>query len=235
MRTLMMLASALVVGVGTFCIANSSASFVSAAFVVGLAILIMGICELIVNRVTVMRSYESTSEVNAEGLMAVIFGIAILAGQVVDNVAVEVVFAFWVTSEGLKTISSSNFDFRSSSRSDNFKMAIGVISGLFGLYMFFDTILFNFSVMMMVGIALILIGINRFRIALAIEYSKPQFLTGNKEKLEEAKRAEKLAMQKAKEAIRETKAAQARIDKLSKEIAREQSMLSGAEKRRRSE
>ena len=43
MRSLMMLVSLLVVGVGTFCIANASVPFVGVAFIVGMAILLMGI------------------------------------------------------------------------------------------------------------------------------------------------------------------------------------------------
>lgn len=234
MRTLMMFASILIVCVGTFCLANSSVPFLSVAFVVGIAVLILGIVELIVNRVTVMNSYGSYNEVNVEGFTAVILGVVFLAGQVADDAAITAVFALWVTIIGLKTVSASDFfHLRGNSSVDNMTKILGAITTLFGVYMFFNTRLLNLKVLFLIGIALLLIGMNRFRIALAIEYQKPEILTGNHEKLEEAKREEKEAMKKAKEAIRATKEIQRRIDKINQDIAREEQMRSGNEARRR--
>ena len=80
--------------------------------------------------------------------------------------------------------------------------------------------------------ALFLLGMCRFRIALSIEYRTPDMLTGNKERLADAKRDEKRAMQKAKEGIRETKEARERITKAKKAIEKEESMMRLAERRR---
>ena len=234
MRTLMMFASVLIVCVGTFCLANSSAPFLSVAFVVGLAVLFLGVAELVVNRVTVMNSYGSVSEVNVEGFTSVILGIVFLAGQVTEDVAITALFALWVTIIGLKTVSASDFfHLRGNSSIDNMTKVIGAFTTLFGVYMFFNNRIFHLKVLVLIGAALLLIGMNRFRIAMAIEYQKPQILTGTREKLEEARREEKEAMQRAKDAIRETKEIQRRIDKLSKEYAREEQMRSNSEERRR--
>ena len=228
MRTLMMLASALLLGAGTFCMANENVPFISVAFVVGVVVLFLGLCELIAIRVSVVRGYESASEINAEGLIALILGVVFLSGQVTEGVAVTSLFALWTATEGARSITQSSYDFRANSATDNIMLAIGVITALFGTYMFFNSILFRLPVILRVGISLFLIGMNRFKLALGIEYKAPEFLSGNEEKLAEAKRAEKAAMQKAKEAIRETKAAQARISKLNKEIAKEASLKNDA-------
>lgn len=225
MRTLMMLASLIVVGTGTFCLANSSVPFIAVAFVVGVAVLVLGVVELIVNRATVMNSYETEDEINVEGLTAVILGVVFLAGQIQEDVATVAIFALWITIEGLKAVSANGLQFRLN-QEDTITRIIGVVMTLFGLYMFFNGMLFNIKVTFMIGVALVMMGFSRFRVALAIEYRKPEFLTGNKEKLAEAKREEKQAMKKAKDAIKETKDIQRRISKITADIAREESMMS---------
>lgn len=228
MRTLMMLASLIVVGTGTFCLANASVPFMALAFVVGTAVLILGIVELIVNRASVMSSYETENEVNVEGLTSVILGVVFLAGQIQDDAAVVAIFALWITIEGLKAVSANGLQFRLN-QEDTITRIIGVIMTVFGLYMFFNGMLFNVKLTFMVGVALVMMAVNRFRVALAIEYRKPEFLTGNKEKLAEAKREEKDAMKRAKDAIKETKEIQRRIAKLNAEITKEESLISGKE------
>lgn len=232
MRTLMMIASTVILATGTFCIANSSVTFISVAFLVGIAVLFLGLCELVVNRAATVTSYESKREINAEGLVAVILGIVFLSGTITESAAVVALFALWTAMEGVNSISNSNIHIRMNSKMDNLLVEIGAITAVFGVYMFFNKLLFNIPSLMLVGISLFLIGINRFRIALAIEYNAPEFLTGNQEKLNEAKLEEKRAMAKAKEAIRETKEAQKKISRISKEIAKEQSMKEGMEARR---
>jgi len=234
MRTLMMLASILCVGTGTFCIANASVPFISVAFVVGAVILIVGICELIVNRVTVMRSYETKSDVAIEGITSVILGIVFLSGQVTEDSAVTTLFALWIMIDGLKAFFvTEGFRVRLESTSNTLTKLLGTIMTIYGVYLFYNSRFLNAKLLTLVGISLFLLGLNRFRIALAIEYQKPSVLTGNREKLEEARRDEKVAMQKAKEGIRETKAARARIDKAREAIRKEEMMLQGTERRRR--
>lgn len=228
MKVLMMLASILTVATGTFCLANSSVPFIAVAFAVGIAILILGIVELAVNRATVVNSYETENEVNVEGLTAVILGCVFLAGLIQDDAAIVAIFALWTTIEGLKAVSANGLQFRLNNE-DTLTRIIGVIMTGFGVYMFCNSILFNIKVTFMIGVVLVMMGMNRFRVALAIEYKKPEFLTGNKEKLAEAKREEKDAMKRAKDAIKETKDIQRRIGKIQEDIAREESMLAKAE------
>ena len=62
--------SAIMVIVGTFCVANSTAAFTSVAFVVGSALLIMGILELVVFRNV---GYEENMITKTYVVQAVIF------------------------------------------------------------------------------------------------------------------------------------------------------------------
>ena len=84
-----------------------------------------------------------------------------------------------------------------------------------------------------VGIALILLGVRRFTQSFRIEYSRPSFITGNEEKLEEALAEEKRALAKAKEGIREQKNAQRRIQKIREDIEAENDVINNAAIRRR--
>jgi uncharacterized membrane protein HdeD (DUF308 family) len=232
MRSLTMIVNLLVVGTGTFCIANSSVPFTSVSFIVGIAILIMGVCELAINRMANVGMYESEKDVNVEGFTSVVLGIVFLANQVTETVAVTVLFALWMTLEGLKTLSSVNFNLRLQSVRERFTELLGVCMTLCGIYMFFNTQLLNLKTLTMVGAALFMLGLSRFRIALSIEYRAPDMLTGNEERLADAKRDEKRAMKKAKEGIRETKEARERMAKARKAIDKEKSMMRITERRR---
>ena len=235
MRSLMMLVSLLVVGVGTFCIANASVPFIGVAFIIGVAVLLMGVCELIANRVTNTSAYESDNEMNVEGIISVVLGCVFLSGQISEDAAITSIFAFWSVLEGLKALFSVNFNFRTQSKVDRFSELLGVVMSLLGVYMFFNVRLPDMKILTLVGAVLFLLGLSRFRIALSIEYRTPDMLTGNKERLADAKRDEKRAMQKAKEGIRETKEARERIAKARKAIDKEESMMRRAERRRSAE
>lgn len=232
MRSLTMIANLLVVGTGTFCIANASVPFVSVSFIVGIAILIMGVCELAINRLANVGTYESEKDVNVEGFTSVVLGVVFLANQVTENVAVTVLFALWMTLEGLRAFSSVNFSLHTQSVKERLTELLGILMTLCGIYMFFNSKLLNLKILTMVGVALFLLGLSRFRIALSIEYRTPDMLTGNEERLADAKRDEKRAMKKAKEGIRETKEARERIARARKAIDKENSMMRITERRR---
>lgn len=228
----MMFASIATVAAGTFCIANSTEPFAGAAFVIGVVLLFLGICELIADRVYAIR--HNTEELDVEGFIYIVLGIVILTGMLAENSAVMATFALWSVIEGLRTMSGKRFNLRDNSKDENVTQLLGVITTAFGIYMFFNIALFNFPVLMMVGIVVFLIGTNRFLFALNIQYSAPEFLTGTHERLAEAKAEEKKAMAKAKEGIRETNVARRKIERLSREAARAGNMKIDDKDRRRS-
>lgn len=228
----MMFASIATVAAGTFCIANSTEPFAGAAFVIGVVLLFLGICELIADRVYAIR--HNTEELDVEGFIYIVLGIVILTGMLAENSAVMATFALWSVIEGLRTMSGKRFNLRDNSKDENVTQLLGVITTAFGIYMFFNIALFNFPVLMMVGIVVFLIGTNRFLFALNIQYNAPEFLTGTHERLAEAKAEEKKAMAKAKEGIRETNVARRKIERLSREAARAGNMKIDDKDRRRS-
>nr|WP_314632512.1 DUF308 domain-containing protein [uncultured Mogibacterium sp.] len=223
MRLLAMISSAIMVIVGTFCVANSTAAFTSVAFVVGSALLIMGVLELIVFRNVGYEENMITKTYVVQAVISTFLGVMFLSGQVSEDVVVTAIFAMVLMTSGLAADFSINIDIKTNSLSEKRTFVIGTAMVLLGAYMFFNKSVLNLHVMLLIGIAAILIGIDRFRISMSLDYNKPEFLSKNEEKLERAKREEKRNTRIAIEATRRSREQRNKIKKLEEEISKERS------------
>ena len=218
-----MISSAIMVIVGTFCVANSTAAFTSVAFVVGSALLIMGVLELIVFRNVEYEENMITKTYVVQAVISTFLGVMFLSGQVSEDVVVTAIFAMVLMTSGLAADFSINIDIKTNSLSEKRTFVIGTAMVLLGAYMFFNKSVLNLHVMLLIGIAAILIGIDRFRIGMSLDYNKPEFLSKNEEKLERAKREEKRNTRIAIEATRRSREQRNKIKKLEEEISKERS------------
>ena len=223
MRLLAMISSAIMVIVGTFCVANSTAAFTSVAFVVGSALLIMGVLELIVFRNVGYEENMITKTYVVQAVISTFLGVMFLSGQVSEDVVVTAIFAMVLMTSGLAADFSINIDIKTNSLSEKRTFVIGTAMVLLGAYMFFNKSVLNLHVMLLIGIAAILIGIDRFRIGMSLDYNKPEFLSKNEEKLERAKREEKRNTRIAIKATRRSREQRNKIKKLEEEISKERS------------
>ena len=223
MRLLAMISSAIMVIVGTFCVANSTAAFTSVAFVVGSALLIMGILELVVFRNVGYEENMITKTYAVQAVISAFLGVMFLSGQVSEDVAVTAIFAMMLMTSGLAADFSINIDIKTNSLSEKRTFILGTAMTLLGAYMFFNKSVLNLHVMLRIGIAAILIGIDRFRIGMSLDYNKPEFLSKNEEKLERAKREEKRNTRIAIEATRRSREQRNKIKQLEEEISKERS------------
>ena len=223
MRLLAMISSAIMVIVGTFCVANSTAAFTSVAFVVGIALLIMGILELVVFRNVGYEENMITKTYVVQAVISAFLGVMFLSGQVSEDVAVTAIFAMMLMTSGLAADFSINIDITTNSLSEKRTFILGTAMTLLGAYMFFNKSVLNLHVMLLIGIAAILIGIDRFRIGMSLDYNKPEFLSKNEEKLERAKREEKRNTRIAIEATRRSREQRNKIKQLEEEISKERS------------
>lgn len=236
MRILMLIASLLMVGSGAFCIANANVAFFGVSIVVGIAVFALGIVELIASEICKIHTSERGKVwIRVEAVVAIILGIVFISGQISEDLSVSALFALWTTIEGLKSVSSVHFNYRVNSTVENVSQLLGLITSVLGIYMFFNPVIFNVPVLILVGLSLVLLGLNCFKLSLQIEYKKSEVLTGAKEKLEEAKVDEKLAMEKAKEAIAERNEARERIEKYTIEVTKEEAMLNSMMNGRRTQ
>lgn len=228
MRTLMLIASVAMIGSGIFCIANGSAAFLSAAFVVGMIFTLLGVIECLIGRRADFDVSEAGVGLTKDGVIMFVFGLAILAGQITDDLSAVTAFALWLTVEGVLSFREEWLDVLNIERQYRFEIAVSTLMLLLGVYMFFNNSVFHLSSMLLIGSGIIILGIRRFIQSFEIEYIRPSFITGNEEKLKEAQEDEKRALAKAKEGIREQKNAQRRIAKIKEDMAAEQDVLISA-------
>ena len=236
MRILSMISSALMVIVGTFCVANSTAAFTSVAFVIGGALLIMGALELIVFRSVGYEDNMITKTYVVQAVISTFLGIMFLSGQVSEDVSVSAIFAMMLMTSGLATDFSINIDIRTNSLSEKRTFILGTAMTLLGAYMFFNKSVLDIHVMLLIGVAAILFGVDRFRISMSLDYNKPEFLSKNEEKLERAKREEKRNTRIAIEATRRSREQRNKIKQLEEEISKERARrerAAGAKRRKK--
>lgn len=234
MRILSMISSALMVIVGTFCVANSTAAFTSVTFVIGGALLIMGALELIVFRNVGYGDNMITKTYVVQAVISTFLGVMFLSGQVSEDVSVSAIFAMMLMTSGLAADFSINIDIRTNSLSEKRTFILGTAMTLLGAYMFFNKSVLDIHVMLLIGVAAILIGVDRFRISMSLDYNKPEFLSKNEEKLERAKREEKRNTRIAIEATRRSREQRNKIKQLEEEISKERARRESAAGARRS-
>ena len=232
MRTLMMIASVAMIGTGIFCVANGSAAFLTVAFLIGLVYLVMGAIEILAGIRADFDVSEKAVSLTKDGILMLIFGLVIISGQVTDDNTANMLIAAWLAIEGVLSFSVERMDLMHITTDERVNIGVTSLMLLFGVYMFFDNILFNMPATFLIGIALVILGLRRFFQSFQIEYSRPGFITRNEEKLREALEDEKRAIAKAKEGIREQKTIQRRIQKIREDIEAEKDVMNSAAIRR---
>ena len=225
MRTLMYIGSIAMIAAGIFCFANGSVAFISIAFIIGIVFGIMGIIEILTGRRANFDAFGGGVNLVTDGVLMLIFGIVILSGQVTDNFTAIMLFAMWMVFEGVLAAGRNVTDITSNAKVDTAELVLEIAILLLGIYMFFDSRLLSINAIFLLGATMMLLGLRRFKMAFEIQYNKTGFMTGNQEKLEAAEEAEKRALAKAKEGIREQKIAQKRIANIKEDIAQERSVI----------
>ena len=232
MRTVMLIASVAMIASGMFCIANSSAAFLSLAFIIGAVLVVLGACEMIIGRRADFERDEVGMGLTKDGIMLFILGIVIISGQITDDMVALMLFGLFLLMEGVMSFRNDWLDVSHIAREQRGGMTISASMIVIGTYMFFNTATFRVPVILLIGVSMIILGFRRFMQSFPIEYIRPSFITGNEEKLKEAQEEEKRALAKAKEGIREQKTAQRRIKKIEEDIAAEQSLVLDAQLRK---
>lgn len=232
MRTIMLIASIFMIGAGMFCVANSSAAFVSLAFIIGAVLLVIGVCEIIIGRRADFERDETAVGLTKDGIRSLLLGVVIISGQVTDEAVALAIFGTYLAFEGVFSFRTYWLDVVHVPRDQRANMTISAFMLVLGVYMLFNNTTFRLPVIMLIGIGLIIMGLRRFLQSFKIEYIHPSFITGNEERLREAQEEEKRALAKAKEGIREQKAAQRRISKIQADIEAEQDLMKEAQFRK---
>ena len=210
MRILTMLTGVLFIGAGIFLVANGGVTFLSVAFVVGVMFVIAGIVECL--------SYNSYRGDNVEkswilndGLTTFALGVLILLNKISADAVVPMILGLWVLITGIRNFVHAweHIEDRGSMFYDH--LIVGLLNIIFGLYVFFDSEIFNLASITMIGLCVIVQGINILHVGATIIIIKPKFIKTKEEMLEAAAAKFEEAHANAKEAIKAAKEAQAEL------------------------
>ena len=210
MRILTMLTGVLFIGAGIFLVANGGVTFLSVAFVVGVMFVIAGIVECL--------SYNSYRGDNVEkswilndGLTTFVLGVLILLNKISADAVVPMILGLWVLITGIRNFVHAweHIEDRGSMFYDH--LIVGLLNIIFGLYVLFDSEIFNLASITMIGLCVIVQGINILHVGATIIIIKPKFIKTKEEMLEAAAAKFEEAHANAKEAIKAAKEAQAEL------------------------
>ena len=205
-RILTMLTGILFIGAGIFLVANEGVTFLSVAFIVGLMFVIAGIVECL--------SYNSYRGDNVErswilndGATTLVLGGLILLNRIAADAVVPMILGLWVLITGIRNFVNAWEHIEEKGNDFYDHLIIGIINIVFGLYVFFDGEIFNLASITMIGLCIIVQGINIIHVGSTIRIIKPTFIKTKEEMLEAAAAKAEEAHATAKEAIKAAKAA----------------------------
>ncbi|MCI6854149.1 MAG: DUF308 domain-containing protein [Firmicutes bacterium] len=210
MRILTMLTGILFMGAGIFLVANEGVTFLSVAFIVGLMFVIAGIVECL-SYSSYRGDNEERSWILNDGTTTFVLGVLILLNKISADAVVPMILGLWVLIAGIRNFVHAweHVEDRGNTFYDH--LIIGLLNIIFGLYVFFDGEIFNLASITMIGLCIIVQGINILHIGATIRIVKPKFIKTKDEMLEEAAAKFEEAHANAKEAIKAAKAAQAEL------------------------
>lgn len=200
--------------VGVFALVNSGLSFMSIAFPIGIVLLFVGLIQCLSYRSS-RGDAESVHWMLIEGLTTFFLGVVVLSGRLAADIAVPVVFGMWVMISGIRGLVVISENFLGQEKNFDFfwTLGVGILNFGAGLYTFFNTDLLGFSVGTLVGVCIILQGLNMVKIGTAMTYKKPDLIKTKIEKLEEVTEQAALAHANVKEAIKAAKEAKKEVKK----------------------
>lgn len=218
MRILTMLVGLILMGVGVFSVAEYGVGFLAVAFIIGIALMLVGFVLCFSYRRLNQETEEAVHWVLIEGLTSFLLGLIVITGYLNADIAVSSVFGFWIMIAGIRSAVIAYDSFQH----ETFKLNVGYVLGLanlvVGLLVFFNMALLSLSVLTLVGGCLILQGLNVVKIGTEITYKKPDIIKTKEELVaekEEEVAAKKQEMRESIQAAREAKQALAEAQEAS--------------------
>ena len=171
-------------GAGIYLVGNSGLIFMSVAFPIGIIFVIAGVIECLS-----CNSYRGDNEerswILTDAITTFVLGALILLNKLAADSVVSLVLGLWVIITGIRNFVKAweSMDIRNHNFYDH--LIIGLLNLICGLYVFFDSDIFNMSTLTMVGLCMIVQGINILNVGSLIIIQKPEFLKTKQEKLDE--------------------------------------------------
>ncbi len=212
MRSLNMIIGALFVIAGVAMIAGfNGITFLSVAFVIGLLFMVAGVLGCMSYKSNREDSVDSTWVV-VDGATTFVLGFLIISNKLASDAAVPLVLGLWIAVTGIRNLTRA---LEKADVKDSYfygHLVIGLVNVIAGLYMFFNNDLLMLPVGILVGICLLVHGLNIFMVAITILVAKSGFIMSKEEMLEQAAKEVEEAHEAAKEAIKVLKEAKATVE-----------------------
>lgn len=173
MRVFKIAAGVILILSGVFCFANPGATFLSIAFLLGCAMLLSGMSGILAY-VWISRTRETSSLLLVEGLLSVILGILVVSNQLLADAAIPVFFGMWVMFSGIMSVVEAYTHRKLEKSIWVWLLTLGLLGILVGLYAFFNTVIFTFSTVMLVGIMFVMQGVYVLLIGINLSFRHHQ-------------------------------------------------------------
>ncbi|MDD4200611.1 MAG: DUF308 domain-containing protein [Eubacteriales bacterium] len=180
MRGLTIASGVLMVATGVFCFINPGQTFLTMAFVVGSVMTICGIIHALAYFIG--RGFHNKGDNNGwvliDALLTLLLGILILFNQLTVDMAIPMIFGIWVLVSGLLRLEASTRINRQV-KPGNFMAAsiTGIITISVGILGFINPLVTYVSVIILLGVFLIIQGVNSIELGLHMPHDKKDEVT----------------------------------------------------------
>ena len=177
MRLLVLISGILISGAGAFCFAFYTSTFYDVAFLVGMVMLISGICNTVAYLVSGRGSRRLTETTLVEGLVTLLYGFAVLSNQVTDSM-LTMFFGTWLTLCGVTRFSQSLYISRFNPRDWSKVVPLSFISTMLGIVMMLPWLVASVMPLMLIGGAFLLDGLSMITYAMYMKDSSQDMAVG---------------------------------------------------------
>ncbi len=146
---------------GVMCLASPQATLLSLAWLLGFFTLFSGIATLAFY-FGIASDYDGSGFILLSAIADIIMGMLFLGHQMLVAAAIPFVFAAWIMVVGVHTVIQA-FEFKKAGFSNwTVLLILGLLTVLFAAGSFIDPAISAISITLLVGVALISRGVNRF-------------------------------------------------------------------------
>lgn len=177
MRLLVLISGILISGAGAFCFAFYTSTFYDVAFLVGLVMVIAGICNTVAYLISGRGARRLTETTLVEGLVTLLYGFAVLSNQVTDSM-LTMFFGTWLTLCGVTRFSQSLYVSRFNPRDWSKIVPLSAISTMLGVVMMLPWLVASVMPLMLVGGAFLLDGLSMIIYAMYMKDSSQDMAVG---------------------------------------------------------
>lgn len=199
MRVLTVISGIVISACGAFCFAFNGNLFVSVAFVIGVTMVISGACNTGAYVISGRGSKRLTETTLVEGLVTLLYGVAVLNNQVTDAF-LTLFFGTWLTVCGVTRVSQSFYVSRFNPKDWAKIIPLAAIATMMGIVMMMPQVLVSVSPLMLVGGAFVFDGLSMLTYAM---YMKQRSTGGESEQKAKERAAARKELEKADRLERE--------------------------------